>query len=77
MYSRVASWVKYAVEAFDFEPNVSSTWNNINVTISNFLNNTWHQGALAGSTAGEAYSVSVGLRGKIFWTGICVLWSKW
>lgn len=53
--------VKYAAEAYVFEPNVSSTWTNINVMISNFLNNMWHQGALAGSTAAEAYSVSVGL----------------
>lgn len=53
--------IKYAAEAYVFEPNVSSTWTNINAMISNFLNNMWKQGALAGSTAAEAYSVNLGL----------------
>lgn len=53
--------VKYAAEAYVFEPNNASTWSNIQSMISNFLTNMWQGGALAGTTPGEAFSVSVGL----------------
>jgi len=53
--------VKYAAEAYVFEPNNASTWSNIQSMISNFLTNMWQGGALAGTTAAEAFSVSVGL----------------
>jgi len=53
--------IKYAAETYVFEPNNSSTWSNIQSMISNFLTNMWQQGALAGTTAAEAFSVNVGL----------------
>ena len=53
--------IKYATKAYVFEPNVSSTWTSIQAMISNFLTNMWYQGALAGSTPTESFSVSVGL----------------
>ncbi len=53
--------VKYAAEAYVFEPNNAHTWSNIQSMISNFLTNMWQGGALAGTTAAEAFSVSVGL----------------
>ena len=53
--------IKYAAEAYVFEPNNASTWTNIQAMISNFLTNMWYQGALAGSSPAESFSVSVGL----------------
>ena len=53
--------IKYAAEAYVFEPNASSTWSNVQSMISNFLTNMWQGGALAGTTAAEAFSVNVGL----------------
>ena len=53
--------IKFAAEAYVFEPNVSSTWSNIRALISNFLTNVWKSGALAGATPDDAFSVDVGL----------------
>ena len=53
--------VKLAARAYVFEPNTANTWLTVKTMISNFLNNLWKQGALAGSTPTDAYSVSVGL----------------
>lgn len=53
--------IKYAAEAFVFEPNTASTWTNLKAMISNFLNNMHRQGALAGATADSAFSVDIGL----------------
>lgn len=53
--------VKYAAEAFVFEPNNSSTWSNLKAMITNFLNNMWYAGALAGATPDSSFSVDVGL----------------
>ena len=53
--------IKYAAEAFVFEPNVASTWSNLKAMISNFLTNMWYAGALAGATPESAFSVEVGL----------------
>ncbi len=53
--------IKIAAEAYVFAPNVSSTWTNLKALITNFLTNAWQQGALAGSTPAEAFSVDVGL----------------
>lgn len=53
--------IKYAAEAYVFEPNTAATWTNVKVLITNFLTNVWQQGALAGATADDAFSVDVGL----------------
>jgi phage tail sheath protein FI len=53
--------IKYAAEAYVFEPNVSATWTNLRALITNFLTNVWQQGALAGATPEDAFSVDVGL----------------
>lgn len=53
--------IQYAIEAYVFEPNTAATWSNIKTLITNFLTNFWQQGALAGPTAADAFSVDVGL----------------
>ncbi|BDD09404.1 hypothetical protein FUAX_18360 [Fulvitalea axinellae] len=53
--------IKAAAKAFVFEPNVAGTWITIKGMIENFLYQQWKNGALAGSQAADAYSVSVGL----------------
>ena len=53
--------IKNAAEAYVFEPNTASTWTNMKALITNFLTNVWQAGGLAGATAEDAFSVSVGL----------------
>jgi hypothetical protein len=53
--------IKYAVEAVVFEPNDEPLWINVKTMITNFLTSVWHQGALAGATPQDAFSVNVGL----------------
>jgi len=50
-----------AVQAYVFEPNDANTWAAVNAMISNFLTQTWKQGALVGAKPDEAFSVHVGL----------------
>lgn len=44
-----------------FEPNDASTWLKVKAMIDSYLYGLWQQGALAGSTADDAYYVNVGL----------------
>lgn len=53
--------VKFAGNAYVFEPNIKNTWIAVNSLISSFLFDLWKQGALAGSTPEDAFEVSVGL----------------
>ncbi len=53
--------IKYAAEPYAFEPNTDATWTNLKALITNFLTNVWQQGALAGATAEDAFSVDIGL----------------
>lgn len=53
--------IKYAAQAYVFEPNVASTWQTVKAMIENFLNNQWKAGALAGATPENAFDVAVGL----------------
>ncbi len=53
--------IKYAMQAYIFEPNTSSTWVTVKSVVDNFLNNQWKAGALAGAKPEEAYNVSIGL----------------
>ncbi len=53
--------LKLATRSFVFEPNNANTWITVKSMLNNFLFNLWKQGALAGSTPEDAYSVQVGL----------------
>lgn len=53
--------IKLAAKAYVFEPNDANTWMTMKSMIDSFLYNQWKQGALAGSSPEDAYSVSVGL----------------
>ena len=53
--------IKNSVESYVFEPNVARTWIKVKTSIDNFLTEVWKNGALAGSSAAEAFEVSVGL----------------
>lgn len=53
--------IKYAAEPYVFSPNTAATWTNVKAMLSNFLTNVWQQGALAGASAEDAFSVYIGL----------------
>jgi phage tail sheath protein FI len=53
--------IKMAAEAYVFEPNNATTWTSLRAMVSNFLNNQWQGGILAGSTPDDAFSVEIGL----------------
>lgn len=53
--------IKKATEFVVFEPNDKNTWLRMKGMISNFLNDLWQQGALAGSKPEQAFFVNVGL----------------
>lgn len=53
--------IKYAMQAYVFEPNTASTWVTVKSVIGNFLSNQWKAGALAGAKPDEAFNVSIGL----------------
>ena len=57
----VEQTIKYAAEAYVFEPNTPSTWGLVNAMISNALIRFWSNGVLTGSTASEAFDVACGL----------------
>ncbi len=43
-----------------FEPNDSTLWQRVNLTISNFLEGLWRNGMLTGDSPAEAYFVDIG-----------------
>lgn len=53
--------IKYAMEAYVFEPNDSNTWLTVKSMVANFLTTVWKSGGLAGSTPDDAFSVDIGL----------------
>lgn len=53
--------VRNAAKAYVFEPNVSTTWINVQAMISSFLRGVWKDGGLAGASPEDAYQVHVGL----------------
>lgn len=53
--------LKIAAEAYVFQPNTVNTWVGVKGMMSNFLRDQWSQGALAGSTPEDAFSVDIGL----------------
>lgn len=52
---------KLAANAFVFDRNNKDTWDNIRVTIGDFLLNLWKEGGLQGASANDAFSVQCGL----------------
>ena len=53
--------IKLALRAYVFEPNDANTWVTVKSMIVNFLTEKWKQGALAGSSPGDAFDVQIGL----------------
>jgi len=53
--------IKFASEAFVFSQNNATTWSTLKSTVTNFLNNQWQSGLLAGSSPEEAFEISIGL----------------
>lgn len=53
--------IKYALQSYIFQPNVSNTWVAVQSSISNFLTSLWAQGALQGAKPSDAFNVQVGL----------------
>ncbi|MCR5626473.1 MAG: phage tail sheath subtilisin-like domain-containing protein [Lachnospiraceae bacterium] len=43
-----------------FEPNDASLWQRVSLTISNFLDNLWRNGMLAGDSVSDSYFVEIG-----------------
>ncbi|NDO82770.1 hypothetical protein CJP72_18935, partial [Citrobacter sp. NCU1] len=53
--------IRSAMQALTFEPNSQPTWQKASNAIENYLYDLWRQGALAGATPEESYSVQIGL----------------
>ncbi len=53
--------IKFAIEAYVFEPNDANTWVRIKSMVSNFLTDIWRQGALTGAKPEHAFGVQIGL----------------
>lgn len=53
--------MKLALEPYVFSPNDAKTWTTVKSMLSNFLNNQWKAGALAGTVPEDAYEVHIGL----------------
>ena len=66
--------IKLALRSYVFEPNDSNTWITVKSMIVNFLTEKWKQGALAGSSAEDAFDVQIGLGATM--TGLDILEGK-
>ena len=53
--------IKAALQQFVFAPNTAQTWATVTAMVSNFLDQLWRQGGLAGAKPADAYSISCGL----------------
>ncbi|HET9626565.1 MAG TPA: phage tail sheath C-terminal domain-containing protein [Kofleriaceae bacterium] len=53
--------VKLAARAYVFEANDANTWSTVASSLNAFLTGLWRQGALAGATPADAFTVAVGL----------------
>lgn len=53
--------IRLATRVYVFESNTANTWLTIKSMISHFLTGIWQRGGLAGASAQDAFSVSVGL----------------
>ena len=61
LFNSVEVSVERGTQWVVFEPNTASTWLRVKVSVENFLDQLWRAGALAGSSAQQAYRVRVGL----------------
>ncbi|HEY6352728.1 MAG TPA: phage tail sheath C-terminal domain-containing protein [Candidatus Angelobacter sp.] len=59
---RLVSMIEHALEIYMqwvvFEPNNIHLWNLVRVSITNYLESVWQQGALVGNTAADAFFVT-------------------
>lgn len=53
--------IKLALQAYVFSPNNAEPWTSVRAMVETFLMQYWQQGGLAGATAKDAFSVSIGL----------------
>jgi len=53
--------IQLAAQAYVFEANTASTWSTVASMLTNFLTGLWTEGALAGASPADAFSVAVGL----------------
>ena len=61
LFNMIEESTRKATSFAVFEPNDASTWLKVKAMIESYLYGLWQQGALAGSTAEDAYFVNVGL----------------
>ena len=60
LFIYVEQSIKNATNWVVFEPNNSSLWARVQITVSNFLENMFRAGMLSGETPGEAFFVDIG-----------------
>ena len=53
--------LRLTLSGYVFEPNGANTWITVKSMISNFLEDVWQRGGLAGATPADAFSVQVGV----------------
>jgi phage tail sheath protein FI len=61
LFSYIEESIQKATAYAVFEPNTAMTWLKLRSMVESFLDSLWRQGALAGSTAEDAFFVQVGL----------------
>jgi phage tail sheath protein FI len=61
LFNAIETSIERGTQWVVFEPNTTTTWLRVKVSIENFLDQQWRAGALAGTTAAEAFRVRVGL----------------
>ncbi|BCB91055.1 phage tail sheath family protein [Phytohabitans suffuscus] len=61
LFNFVETSVERGTQWVVFEPNTATTWLRIKASVEGFLDQLWRAGALAGTTAEQAYRVRVGL----------------
>ncbi len=61
LFNQIENSVERGTQWVVFEPNTSSTWLRVKVSVENFLDQQWRAGALAGASAADAFRVRVGL----------------
>jgi len=61
LFNYIEESTKKATAWAVFEPNTTTTWLKVRTMIASFLQDLWQEGALAGTTAEEAFFVHVGL----------------
>jgi phage tail sheath protein FI len=61
LFNYIEESIQKATAYAVFEPNTAMTWLKLRSMVESFLDSLWRQGALAGSTAADAFFVQVGL----------------